>query len=68
MISRISAFQESTSLDLSLENFLRYYHMDVREIYGKYSFSRLKARAGIIEDFNEPLENVLTKSFRAYVR
>ena len=63
MISRISAFQESTSLDLSLENFLRYYHMDVREIYGKYSFSRLKARAGIIEDFNEPLENVMTKSF-----
>ncbi len=63
MISRISSFHDSTSLDLSLENFLSYYHMDIREIYGRYSFYRLKERAGIIEDFNEPLEKVMTKAF-----
>ncbi len=63
MISRISLFQDSTSMELSLENFLRYYHMDIREIYGKYSFYRLKASAGIIDDFNEPLERIMTKAF-----
>ncbi|MEM0157430.1 MAG: DUF3427 domain-containing protein [Thermoplasmataceae archaeon] len=63
ILSRISSFQESASMELSLENFLRFYHMDIREIYGKYSFSRLKARAGIIEDFLEPLENVMTRAF-----
>ncbi len=63
MVSRISAFQENASMELSLENFLRYYHMDIREIFGRYSFSRLKARAGIIEDFLEPLESVMTRAF-----
>ncbi|MCL4315039.1 MAG: DUF3427 domain-containing protein [Candidatus Thermoplasmatota archaeon] len=63
MVSRISSFQENASMELSLENFLGYYHMDVLEIYSKYSFSRLKERAGIIEDFEEPLEKILTGAF-----
>ena len=63
LVSRISSFQQDTLLEVSLMNFIEYYHMDVREIYRKYSFSRLKAKAGIISDFTEPLEKRFTGAF-----
>lgn len=63
LVSRISSFQQDTLLEPSLINFIGYYHMDVREIYRRYSFSRLKARAGIIGDFSEPLEKIFTVAF-----
>ena len=50
-------------LELTLKNFLDYYHLDPRAIYKFSSFSRICARADAIEDFSEPLEDILTKSF-----
>ena len=38
-------------------------HLDPRAIYKFSSFSRICARADVMEDFSEPLEDVLTKAF-----
>jgi len=62
LITRIATFEEDTGKALLLENFAEYYHLDVRNIYIRGSFSRLCALANVREDFNEPLEEVLTKA------
>ena len=63
LVSRIASFTEDTGLDLTLSNFLIYYHLDPRSIYKFLTFSRLCARADVMEDFQEPMEEVMTKAF-----
>ena len=63
LVMRIASFTEDTGLDLTLSNFLDYYHIDSRSIYKFSSFSRLCARADVIEDFVEPIEETLQKAF-----
>lgn len=63
LVSRIATFEEDTGFALTLANFLDYYHIDVRSIYKFASFSRFCARADVIDDFEEPIEEVLSKSF-----
>lgn len=63
LISRIATFTEDSGKDLSLANFVAHYHMDVRTIYARGSFSRLCALAGVRDVFTEPLEEILTKAF-----
>ena len=67
LISRIESFEVDTGKKLTLSNFLMHYHMDAREIYAKFSFSRLSVLAGVRDDFDEPVEDVLTKSFSRIV-
>ncbi len=62
LVSRIATFEEDTGKDLSLSNFLEHYHLDARSIYKYSSFSRLCARADMIEDFIESVEEALTKA------
>ena len=63
LVSRVASFAEDTGLGLTLANFLDYYHLDPRAIYKFSSFSRICARADVIADFSEPLEEVVTKAF-----
>ena len=63
MCIRDSSFTEDLGLELTLTNFLNYYHLDPRVIYKFSSFSRICARADVIQDFQEPLEDTLTKAF-----
>lgn len=63
LVSRIASFEEDTGLTLNLANFLDYYHLDARSIYKFSSFSRLCCRADKLDDFSEPMEEVLTKAF-----
>ena len=63
LVSRVATFEEDSGLTLTLKNFLDYYHLDPRSIYKFSSFSRICARADAIEDFEEPLEETLTKAF-----
>ncbi|WP_026670177.1 DUF3427 domain-containing protein [Butyrivibrio sp. AE3006] len=63
LVSRIETFAEDSGLELSLKNFLSYYHLSPYSIYAKYSFVRLCADAGVISDFNEPIEEKMTKAF-----
>ena len=63
LVSRVATFEEDSGLELTLANFLDYYHLDPRAIYKFASFSRICARADAIEEFEEPLEDTLTKAF-----
>ena len=63
LISRIRTFEEDTGLVLTLANFTRYYHLDVRTLYTKASFARLCVVAGARSDFQEPAEDALTRAF-----
>ena len=67
LIARIESFTQDSGLPLSLKNFIGYYHLDPRSIYGKFSFSRLCADAGVRDDFAEPAESILTKAFSKLV-
>ena len=67
LIARIETFTQDSGLPLSLKNFIGYYHLDPRSIYGKFSFSRLCADAGVLDDFAEPAESILTKAFSKLV-
>ena len=63
LIARIASFEEDTGRPLTLANFLDYYHIDPRSIYKFETFSRLCARADVIEDFAEPAEETMKKAF-----
>ena len=62
LVSRIATFEEDTGLKLTLANFLDYYRIDARSIYKFDSFSRLCARADVIDEFEEPVEEPLSKA------
>lgn len=63
LVSRIATFTEDSGKALTLENFLDYYHLDIRSIYVKDSFSRLSVWAGVKDDFRETLEETMAKAF-----
>ncbi|MEG2120384.1 MAG: DUF3427 domain-containing protein, partial [Pseudoflavonifractor sp.] len=63
LVSRIATFEEDSGTSLSLTHFAEYYHMNLRSIYVRSSFSRLCVMAGMRDDFSEPLEEALTKAF-----
>lgn len=62
LVSRIATFEEDTGLKLTLANFLDYYHIDARSVYKFDSFSRLCARADVVDEFEEPAEEALSKA------
>ena len=64
LVTRIRNFNDDTGIELTLENFLTYYHLDPVDIYSKGSFSRLCVMAGIYEDFMYPKEDKITKALR----
>lgn len=66
LVARIATFEEDTDQQLTLENFLDHYRLDPRSIYKFSSFSRLCARADVTENFEEPIENVMTKALSRF--
>jgi len=66
LVSRIASFSDDSGLNLTLGNFLDYYHLDSRAIYKFSSFSRLCASADEAEDFTEPLEDTITKALTRF--
>ncbi len=59
IVSKIQSFKYETGFEVSLPKFVEYNHIDLEVIYEQDLFSRLCVEAGIIEDFNEPLEDTL---------
>jgi len=66
IVSRLIAFKEDSNMELSIKNFISYYHMDIKDIYKWGSFSRLCVRAGIKDDFEETMEETMTKAFKRF--
>lgn len=66
LVTRVASFEEDTELELTLANFLDYYHIDARTMYKYSSFSRLCSRADVIDDFEESTEEAMTKAFARF--
>lgn len=62
LVSRAEGFTKESGLPLTLKNFLDYYRMAPGAMYKFASFSRIAADAGVLDDFNDPDEDVLTKA------
>lgn len=63
IVNRIKTFSEDSGKEITLSDFLDFYNIKIESVYAtKYSFSRLCVMAGIKEDFNEKLEETVTKS------
>ena len=66
LVMRIASFTEDTGKKLTLASFLDHYHIDPRAMYKFATFSRLCARADVIDDFSEPLEETITKAMTRF--
>ncbi len=66
LVSRIATFEEDTGVKLTLSNFLEHYRIDARSLYKFDSFSRLCARAGVIDDYSEPADEAVTKALSRF--
>ena len=65
LIALIKAFYEQNNHHVGLKGFLEYSSKKITDIYKKdYSFKRLCAKAGVIPDFKEPLEDEFGKAFK----
>ncbi|MDD5799192.1 MAG: DUF3427 domain-containing protein [Coriobacteriales bacterium] len=62
LVDAIRTFSEDSGMELTLANFVAYHHLDVRNIYKRASFSRLRVDADVLDDFNDPDETALTKA------
>lgn len=63
LVSAMAGFEQEAGRPLSLEVFLSFHHLDIRDIYRVASFSRLCVWAGVAPDFEEEDEEDLTKAF-----
>lgn len=63
LVSRLATFEEDSERALNIKNFMDYYHLDIRNIYLRDNFSRLCVLAGVKNDFDEPLEQLINKAF-----
>ncbi|MCH5138862.1 DUF3427 domain-containing protein, partial [Clostridiaceae bacterium UIB06] len=67
LISKIKYFESDTDKKLTLSNFLEHYNYSLVDVYGKNgdrSFSRMKVEAGLIEDYKNQDEAVITKRMK----
>lgn len=63
IVNRIKSFAEDSGKEINLSDFLNFYNIKIESVYAtKYSFSRLCVMAGVKEDFNENLEETVTKA------
>jgi superfamily II DNA or RNA helicase len=60
LLQKIKAFKHHSTLPLTLNNFLEFHHLDIRQVYKKGSWKRLCADAEVIPDFKEPQEKEFT--------
>jgi superfamily II DNA or RNA helicase len=64
IVYKIRTFRHESSMELTLPNFLDWHGMSLRDIYGKGSWTRLCAEAGVTEPLTEPDEPLLAKGIQ----
>lgn len=64
IIAKIANFRHESSMELTLQNFIGWHRMSLRDLYGKGSWTRLCADAGIAVPVNEPDESMLAKGIQ----
>ncbi len=60
LVQKIKSFKHHSSSSLNLNNFLKFHHLEIQQVYKKGSWNRLCAEAGVIKDFSEPNEKEIT--------
>ncbi|MCM4155147.1 DEAD/DEAH box helicase [Gramella sp. AN32] len=61
LLVKIQNFKHQSTLSLSIQNFLKFNHLELPQLYKKGSWKRLCADAGVIAEFTEPNEKELTR-------
>lgn len=64
IISKIKHFEEDSGQRLTINNFLRFHHLTLADVYGSgrnRTFERLKVEAGVAEDFSAEFEDLVMK-------
>lgn len=64
LIIKLQNFRHNTTLEHTLQNFIYATGVELSMVYKKGSWKRLCADAGLIETFNEPLENLVVKGIK----
>ncbi|MCO5950768.1 DEAD/DEAH box helicase [Mucilaginibacter flavidus] len=64
LIVKIQNFKHQSASRLTLKNFLEFQNVDIQLIYKKGSWKRLCVEAGVINDFNNPNEDEITKGIK----
>jgi len=62
LVSRLATFEDDSGKPVTLANFVDHYHLDVRNVLLRGTFSRLCFAAGIRDEFEEPLEQTVSKA------
>ena len=62
MVSALMTFSDDTGMEATMANFLDYYHIDVRSMYKYSTFSRLKVRAGLSDNYIESADDFIDKA------
>jgi superfamily II DNA or RNA helicase/HKD family nuclease len=70
LLEQVAFFNEETGLETTIINFLTYHHLTPELLYhrAKGSFARLCADAGVIEDYFEPLEDLMRRAFMRFAQ
>ncbi|HCX63712.1 MAG TPA: NgoFVII family restriction endonuclease, partial [Eubacteriaceae bacterium] len=69
LVSKIRHFEQDSGRPCTLSNFMAEHHYELTDIYGKNgnrSFYKMKAEAGVMEEFQEPSEDVLLKRYKNF--
>lgn len=66
IITSIASFREDTEKQPTISNFIEHHHIDIKTIYSTGSFSRLCVLAGVIDNFHEPNEELITKALARF--
>jgi len=64
LLTKIRNFTHNSTSELTLENFMAFYHIEIQLVYKKGSWKRLCADAGVVPQFNEPQEKELTRGIK----
>jgi len=64
LIVKIQNYKHQSLSTLTLKNFLEFQQIDLQLIYKKGSWKKLCVEAGVIENFNEPNEDEITKGIK----
>ena len=62
LVSRLATFEDDSGKKVTLSNFVEQYHLDIRNVLSRGTFSRLCVAAGIRDEFDEPLEQIVSKA------
>lgn len=67
IIKLMRQFRLDTNLEFNIENFTKFYHIKLEEIYKNYTFSTLSYEAGLIKEFNDIDKKAFTSGIRRLI-